>query len=146
MLFFISAILETLRLFFVLVCPLILRKLIAFLEGPESESSIYQGIQLCLSLVLAGFIGSLCETHSYFQLNKAGILMKTALISAVYKKSLKIIQPNGEFKSISLSLLNSKARCRLIKIIPWCIYDYKLHLCFELTLFGGWLPPGSVDD
>ena len=32
----------------------------------------------------------------FAQLNKGGIVMKTALISAVYRKSLKIQQPNGE--------------------------------------------------
>ena len=41
----------------------------------------------------------MCETHTYYQLNSGGIKMKTALISAVYRKSLKMLQPNGKIHS-----------------------------------------------
>ena len=37
------------------------------------------------------------------QLNKAGIVMKTGLISAVYRKSLKIQQPNGKSNTYTVT-------------------------------------------
>ena len=62
------------------------------------QESKWAGIEYCVILVLAGFIGAICETHTYFHLNNAGIKMKTALISAVYRKSLKMLQTNGKFR------------------------------------------------
>ena len=72
----------------------ILRQLLTILEnGQESK---WHGFEYCLLLVVVGLFGALCETHTYFQLNNAGIKMKTALISAIYRKSLKMLQPNGK--------------------------------------------------
>jgi hypothetical protein len=41
----------------------------------------------------------------HFQLNKAGIVMKTALISSVYRKSLKMMQPNGIFFFLDFEMM-----------------------------------------
>ena len=60
------------------------------------QESKWAGIEYCVMLVVVGFIGAICETHTYFHLNNAGIKMKTALISAIYRKSLKMLQPNGK--------------------------------------------------
>ena len=63
------------------------------------QESKWAGIEYCVMLVVVGFIGAICETHTYFHLNNAGIKMKTALISAIYRKSLKMLQPNGKLCS-----------------------------------------------
>ena len=63
------------------------------------QESKWAGIEYCVMLVVVGFIGAICETHTYFHLNNAGIKMKTALISAIYRKSLKMLQPNGKLRS-----------------------------------------------
>ena len=42
----------------------------------------------------------MCETHTYYQLNNAGVKMKTALISAIYRKSLKMLQPLGKRNNV----------------------------------------------
>jgi hypothetical protein len=65
----------------------------------HSQESKWAGIEYCVMLVVVGFIGAICETHTYFHLNNAGIKMKTALISAIYRKSLKMLQPNGKLCS-----------------------------------------------
>ena len=118
----ISAFLEVMRIIFLLMVPQTLRQVLAYLEekdrinilgeegfvGTESENvehlaeaenahhSHWYGIRCCLLLVSLGFFSSMCETHTYYQLNSGGIKMKTALISAVYRKSLKMLQPNGK--------------------------------------------------
>lgn len=120
----ISALLEVLRIVFLLTAPQVLRQVLAYLEEKdrmnilgedaavaESENgeplegddnlhhTHWYGIRCCLLLVSLGFFSSMCETHTYFQLNSGGIKMKTALISAVYRKSLKMLQPNGKINS-----------------------------------------------
>ena len=109
----ISAVLEVLRIVFLLTAPQALRQVLAYLEEKDrinilGEDAIeeedienphhthWYGIRCCLLLVSLGFFSSMCETHTYYQLNLGGIKMKTALISAVYRKSLKMLQPNGK--------------------------------------------------
>ena len=109
----ISALLEVLRIVFLLSGPMVLRSLLAYLEEKdikrtgdpellaaseidEHHHSNWYGIRCCIWLVLVGFFSSLCETHSYYHLNSGGILMKSAIISAVYRKSLKVLEPNGK--------------------------------------------------
>jgi ATP-binding cassette subfamily C (CFTR/MRP) protein 1 len=74
--------------------PQVLRLLLGVLQN--IRESKWHGFEYCILLVSVGFLGALCETHTYFQLNNAGIKMKTAIISAIYRKSLKMIQPNGK--------------------------------------------------
>ena len=120
----ISAALEVLRIVFLLTAPQVLRQVLAYLEekdrmnilgvdsvqtestqGEEESFGVeggehhthWYGLRCILLLVSLGFFSSMCETHTYYQLNLGGIKMKTALISAVYRKSLKMLQPNGNF-------------------------------------------------
>lgn len=117
----ISALLEVLRIAFLLTAPQALRQVLAYLEEKDRMNILgkdatveestnggsleeaenlhhdhWYGIKCCLLLVSLGFFSSMCETHTYYQLNSGGIKMKTALISAVYRKSLKMLQPNGK--------------------------------------------------
>ena len=121
----ISALLEVLRIVFLLTAPQVLRQVLAYLEEKDrmnilgegttlaestNEESLdgdenphhthWYGIRCCLLLVSLGFFSSMCETHTYYQLNSGGIKMKTALISAVYRKSLKMLQPNGKINPV----------------------------------------------
>ena len=93
-----SGILEICRVFFILLGPQVLRQLLTILE--DDHESQWHGFEYCILLVAVGFFGALCETHTYYQLNNAGIKMKTALISAIYRKSLKMIQPHGKTKML----------------------------------------------
>ena len=93
-----SGILEICRVFFILLGPQVLRQLLTILE--DDHESQWHGFEYCILLVAVGFFGALCETHTYYQLNNAGIKMKTALISAIYRKSLKTIQPHGKTKML----------------------------------------------
>ena len=125
----ISAVLEVLRIIFLLTAPQALRQVLAYLEEkdrinilgehalvtPDSKAeedpldgvestrhTHWYGIRCCLLLVSLGFFSSMCETHTYYQLNLGGIKMKTALISAVYRKSLKMLQPNGKIDTYTI--------------------------------------------
>lgn len=89
-----SGFLELLRVMFLLLTPQILKRLLSVLQNVQESK--WAGVEYCLVLVAVGVLGSICETHTYFQLNNAGIKMKTALISAIFRKSLKMLQPNGK--------------------------------------------------
>ena len=54
------------------------------------------GLLYAAALVGLGFLGSLAETHSFFQLNLAGMKAKTALTSAIFRKSLNMKHPRGK--------------------------------------------------
>jgi hypothetical protein len=54
------------------------------------------GLCYAFALVSLGFLGSLAETHSFFQLNLAGMKAKTALTSAIFRKALNMKQPRGK--------------------------------------------------
>ena len=92
-----SATLELLRVIFLLLAPQVLKHLLSVLQHPTESK--WDGVEYCVLLVAVGLLGAICETHTYFQLNNAGIKMKTALISALYRKSLKMIQPSGKNKT-----------------------------------------------
>ena len=118
----ISAVLEVLRIVLLLTAPQVLRQVLAYLEEKDRKNILgdhntmatnestnehhdhWYGIRCCLLLVSLGFFSSMCETHTYYQLNLGGIKMKTALISAVYRKSLKMLQPNGKLFHLILSV------------------------------------------
>jgi hypothetical protein len=52
-------------------------------------------------------------------LNKAGIVMKTALIGAVYKKSLKVLQPSGKtIRSRRYTISSTRKLVELIFVEP----------------------------
>ncbi len=89
-----SGLLEAARILFLILGPQVLRHLIRAVE--DARSPKWEGFEYCILLVFVGFMGALCETQTYFQLNSAGIKMKTAIISAVYRKSLKMLAPNGK--------------------------------------------------
>ena len=118
---------QILRIVFLLSGPAVLRSLLAFLEEKDikrtgdlelisaslddksdkgedgsgflmtEHHSNWYGVRCCVWLVLLGFLSSVCETHAYYQLNSGGVKMKSAVIAAVYKKSLRIVEPNGNF-------------------------------------------------
>ena len=54
------------------------------------------GLLYAAALVGLGFLGSLAETHSFFQLNLAGMKAKTALTSAIFRKALNMKHPRGK--------------------------------------------------
>ena len=152
----ISAVLEVLRIIFLLTAPQVLRQVLAYLEekdrmnilgeeavpiestkgeeeflGFEEHHTHWYGLRCILLLVSLGLFSSMCETHTYYQLNLGGIKMKTALISAVYRKSLKMLQPNGNFifylNKYKLSFWN---KCHQISY--FMITLYFSTMCFRI--------------
>ena len=159
-----SATLEFLRVIFLLLAPQVLRNLLSVLQHP-SESK-WDGVEYCVLLVAVGLLGAICETHTYFQLNNAGIKMKTALISALYRKSLKLLQPSGIFKTkvrvrknqlitihfitesdvmnlISVDCPNLQKALRFIHF-PWsCPLQICISLYFLYDILKGAMIPGK---
>ena len=138
-----SATLEFLRVIFLLLAPQVLRNLLSVLQHP-SESK-WDGVEYCVLLVAVGLLGAICETHTYFQLNNAGIKMKTALISALYRKSLKLLQPSGIFKTkvrvgknqLPLQFISLQNLTLWIWYL-WIVQTFKRH--YDSSTFLGHVP------
>ena len=95
-----SGALELFRVVFSLLVPLALKNIINYVdEADELEDGMgglpWNGLGYGLSLIGLGFLGSMCETHSFFQLNMAGLKTKSALIAAIFRKTLTIPQAKG---------------------------------------------------
>jgi hypothetical protein len=58
----------------------------------------WHGLSRAAALVFLGLLCSLAETHSFFQLNVAGLKVKSALAAAVFRKSMAVKQPRGIHK------------------------------------------------
>ena len=63
---------------------------------PDLRGFPTHGVLYAFLVVSIGFVGSLSETHSFFQLNMMGLKAKTALTSAIFRKCLKLKQPRGK--------------------------------------------------
>ena len=69
----------------------------AAVEEEDDAGAVFplHGLLYAAALVGLGFLGSLAETHSFFQLNLAGMKAKTALTSAIFRKALNMKHPRG---------------------------------------------------
>ena len=70
------------------VGPVVLNRMIPYLLDPSS--SLGYGLNLTLAIFLAQVTNSLCTRHSYYLCCQVGIRVRTALMFAIFKKSLQI--------------------------------------------------------
>ncbi|KAJ3691951.1 hypothetical protein LUZ60_012301 [Juncus effusus] len=65
--------------------------LFAFIKySNEKEREIYIGISLILCLIIMKLVESLSQRHWYFESRRCGMRMRSALISCIFQKQLKI--------------------------------------------------------
>jgi len=95
-----SAGLELARIVLSLLATYALQLLIGYLDVSDEEEGAHpalpwHGLAKAGALVALGLLCSLAETHSFFQLNVAGLKAKSAVAAAVFRKAMAVKQPRG---------------------------------------------------
>lgn len=73
---------------FQFVGPQVLKGLISFLRNPSEDIGI--GLGLTAAVTVAQMVMSLCLRHYFFRCYRVGIRIRTAILYALYQKSLRI--------------------------------------------------------
>ncbi|KAG2406582.1 ABC transporter C family member 4 [Vigna angularis] len=83
-----NAVLAIIRLCVMFVGPILIQSFVDFTSG--KRSSEYEGYYLVLILFVAKFIEVMATHHFNFQAQKLGMLIRSTLISSLYRKGLKL--------------------------------------------------------
>ncbi|TRY67445.1 hypothetical protein TCAL_02747 [Tigriopus californicus] len=141
-----SGALELGRILFSLLVPMSLQQVIHYIDVADLEDQgfPFHGIFYALILVVVSFLGSLCETHAFFQLNMAGMNTKTALAAAVFRKSLRLKSPKDSdvVNLISVDTVFLQKALRFIHL-PWaCPLQMLLSVLYLYSILGASIFPG----
>jgi len=75
-------------------------------EGGDQVLMPWHGLGRAAALVALGLLCSMAETHSFFQLNVAGLKVKSAVAAAVFRKAMTVKQPRGTGRWVLVKLLH----------------------------------------
>ncbi|XP_040572291.1 multidrug resistance-associated protein 1 isoform X2 [Lepeophtheirus salmonis] len=140
----ISGLYEVFHILFTLTNPIALKMLMDYIE--KERGDYLRGIYSILFLTVTGFLSSLCETHTFYHLNLSGFIMKTALMSAIYKKSLRVPHFNGG-NVISLVSVDCQWLVKAIRFIhlPWsCPLQIIIAIYLLYNILGVAIVPGII--
>ncbi|PWA94497.1 ABC transporter Tap-like, P-loop containing nucleoside triphosphate hydrolase [Artemisia annua] len=83
-----TGILATLNMGVMYVGPLLIQRFVDFTSGKSNSS--YEGYYLVLILIVAKFVQVLSQHHFYFHSQNLGMLIRSTLITSLYKKGLRL--------------------------------------------------------
>ena len=119
------------------VGPNVLKQLILFLKDPDAPMS--RGIGLTVLVTCSQLVMSLCLRQYFYQCYRTGLRFRTAVIVAVYKKSLVIAASERMSRtSGEITNLMSVDAERLQNLTPYLHAIWYSFLQIGLSLFFLW--------
>ncbi|RWS24603.1 multidrug resistance protein-like protein, partial [Leptotrombidium deliense] len=135
--------LEILSIAFTYLPPLILSRMIDFLQVPEQE---WHGSTLAVVYALCSLFGQLADSHHQYLLQISAIKTKSSLIAAIYRKVFKL-SPNSRknFAVGDISNFMSVDTEEVYEIILWTpqLFGLPLRIIISLYLLYVYLGPSA---
>lgn len=141
--YYASGILKLLADILAFAGPLLLNKLVNFIENVDEP--LVHGYYYAIGLFLSTFIGSLFSTHFDYQVNKVNLRVKSALITNIYRKTTQA-QPS-ELSSYTTGEITNFMSTDVDRVVNFCISFHSFwSLPFQVavTLYLLYLQVGIV--
>ncbi|RWS05310.1 hypothetical protein B4U79_00829 [Dinothrombium tinctorium] len=128
--------LELLDIVFTYISPLLLGAMIGFLTSKEP---LWHGIVLGIGFSLTSLLAQLCGSHHEYFLELSGVRIKSALMSAVYKKMFKLSSgARREYIAGDISNLLSIDTEEVFECILWLPQIIGLPLRIAISFYILW--------
>ncbi|KAN0041553.1 hypothetical protein ACTFIV_004095 [Dictyostelium citrinum] len=140
--FYIAALFKIIQDLLIFVGPTLLKKVLGFVESRDDSEDTYDGLIYALLYFLAPVVQSLL-LHQYFhRCYRVGMWLRSAVVTAVYKKALKTSLREGTTIGEIVNLMSVDAQ-KFMDLCPYLhmIWSAPLQLAISLILLYRILGP-----